>query len=91
MAEVVIMPHKGESVESCVFSEWFVKKGEKVSKGDLLFAYETDKSVFEQEALADGILLETFVEEGDEIPVLEVIAVIGSEGESVDEFRPVKS
>lgn len=86
MAEAVIMPRQGQSVESCIFSEWFVKKGEKVSKGDMLFAYETDKAAFEQEALADGILLATFAEDGDEIPVLDAIAVIGVEGESIDEF-----
>lgn len=88
MAEAVIMPRQGQSVESCIFSEWFVKKGEKVNKGDLLFAYETDKAAFEQEASADGILLAIFAEEGDEIPVLDVIAVIGSEGESIDKFVP---
>ena len=88
MAEAVIMPRQGQSVESCIFSEWFVKKGEKVSKGDMLFAYETDKAAFEQEALADGILLTTFAEEGDEIPVLNAIAVIGNDGESIDEFLP---
>jgi pyruvate dehydrogenase E2 component (dihydrolipoamide acetyltransferase) len=57
MAEAVIMPRQGQSVESCIFSEWFVEKGQKVSKGDLLFAYETDKAAFEQEAPADGILI----------------------------------
>jgi len=88
MAEAVIMPRQGQSVESCIFSEWFVKKGDKVKKGDLLFAYETDKAAFEQEAPADGVLLATFAEEGDEIPVLETIAVIGEEGESIDEFGP---
>ncbi len=88
MAELVIMPRQGQSVESCIFTEWFKKKGEKVSKGDLLFSYETDKAAFEQEAEADGILLETFVDEGDEVPVLQVIGVIGAEGESVEEFRP---
>ncbi len=88
MAEAVIMPRQGQSVESCIFSEWFVNKGEKVIKGDMLFAYETDKAAFEQEALSDGILLATFAEEGDEIPVLEAIAVIGEKGDSIDSFRP---
>ena len=88
MAEAVIMPRQGQSVESCIFSEWFVKKGEKVSRGDMLFAYETDKAAFEQEALSDGILLATFADEGDEIPVLEAIAVIGAVDESIDEFLP---
>lgn len=91
MAEAIIMPRQGQSVETCIFSEWFKKKGDKVSKGDLLFAYETDKAEFEQEATADGILLDTFVQEGDEVPVLQVIGVIGQEGESVDEFRPAEA
>lgn len=88
MAEAIIMPRQGQSVETCIFSEWFKKKGDKVSKGELLFSYETDKAEFEQEALTDGVLLETFVKEGDETPVLQVIGVIGQEGEPVDEFRP---
>ncbi len=91
MAEPVIMPRLGQSVESCIFTEWLKKKGEKVSKGDLLFSYETDKAAFEQEAEVDGVLLETFVSEGDEVPVLQVIAVLGTEGESVDAFRPKES
>lgn len=90
MAEPVIMPRLGQSVESCIFTEWFKKKGEKVRTGDMLFSYETDKAAFEQEAEADGVLLETFVAEGDEVPVLQVIAVIGGEGDSVEEFRPDK-
>lgn len=88
MAVAVMMPRQGQSVESCIFTEWFVKKGDKVSKGDLLFAYETDKAAFEQEALEDGVLLETFVDEGDDVPVLSNIGVIGAEGESTAEFLP---
>jgi pyruvate dehydrogenase E2 component (dihydrolipoamide acetyltransferase) len=91
MAEAVIMPRQGQSVESCIFSEWFIKKGEKVNQGDLLFAYETDKAAFEQEAPADGVLLATLAEEGDEIPVLQTIAVIGEEGESIEEFLSQQS
>lgn len=88
MAEPVIMPRQGQSVESCIFSEWFFKKGEEVKKGDILFAYETDKAAFEHESPADGILLATFAEEGDEIPVLQTVAVIGKEGEEIDAFLP---
>lgn len=88
MAEAIIMPRQGQSVESCIFSEWFVKKGEKVKKGDLLFAYETDKASFEQEAPADGLLLETFASEGDEIPVLETIGIIGEAGEDYSALMP---
>lgn len=88
MATVIIMPKQGQSVESCIITEFYKKKGDKVSKGDLLFAYETDKASFEEEAPEDGILLEVFFAEGDEVPVLTNVCVIGAEGESVEEFRP---
>jgi pyruvate dehydrogenase E2 component (dihydrolipoamide acetyltransferase) len=87
MSQPVIMPKQGQSVETCILTEWFKQKGEQVSKGDLLFSYETDKAAFEEEAKMDGILLERFYEAGDEVPVLSNVAVIGMEGESVDDFR----
>ncbi|MDZ7606299.1 MAG: dihydrolipoamide acetyltransferase family protein [Cyclobacteriaceae bacterium] len=86
MAEAVIMPRQGQSVESCIFSEWYKKPGDKVSKGELLFSYETDKAAFEQDAPADGILLAALAKGGDEIPVLSVIGVIGQAGESIEDF-----
>ncbi len=88
MATPVIMPKQGQSVESCILSVWNKKKGDPVSKGDTLFSYETDKASFEAEAETEGILLETFFTEGDEIPVLTNVAVIGKPGESVEEYRP---
>jgi len=88
MATPVIMPRQGQSVESCIFTEWHINIGEKVNKGDLLFSYETDKAAFEGEATEDGILLAIFAEPGDEIPVLQNIAVIGGEGENIEQFRP---
>jgi len=88
MATVVIMPKQGQSVESCIITEWNKKKGDQVTKGELLFAYETDKASFEEEATVDGILLDVFYESGDEVPVLTNICVIGAAGESTDAFRP---
>lgn len=88
MAVAVIMPKQGQSVESCILTEWYKGAGDQVSTGDLLFAYETDKASFEEEAKADGILLARFYEEGAEVPVLINVAVIGTKGESVEEFRP---
>ncbi len=88
MATVVIMPRQGQSVESCIFTEWFKQVGDKIKKGDMLFAYETDKASFEEEAAEDGVLLGVFCEEGDEVPVLQNIAVIGQPGESITEFQP---
>jgi pyruvate dehydrogenase E2 component (dihydrolipoamide acetyltransferase) len=87
MAEAVFMPRLGQSVESCIITRWEKKKGDIVEEGDVLFCYETDKASFDEIAKVSGILLEFFYEEGDEVPVLANVAVIGKAGESVDAFR----
>ena len=81
MAVVVIMPKQGQSVESCIVTEIKKKKGDTVKKGDILFSYETDKASFEEESPVDGVVLECFYKEGDEVPVLENMMIIGQPGE----------
>ena len=83
MAVVVIMPKQGQSVESCIITELKKKKGDTVQKGDILFSYETDKASFEEEAPSEGVVLECFYGEGDEVPVLENMMVIGQPGEDI--------
>ncbi len=80
MAIVVIMPKQGQSVESCIIGS-ILKKGDEVKKGDILFSYETDKASFEEESPIDGTVLEVFYNEGDEVPVLNNMMVIGESGE----------
>ncbi len=87
MAVPVIMPRQGQSVETCILTRWLKNKGETVKTGDLLFSYETDKAAFEAEAPADGILLDIFFQEGDEVPVLTNVAVIGKNGDDVASFH----
>ncbi|MBQ8533784.1 MAG: 2-oxo acid dehydrogenase subunit E2 [Clostridia bacterium] len=88
MATPVMMPKVGISVESCILTEWHKKKGDAVKAGEVLFSYETDKSTADEEAPVDGIVLELFAEEGDDIPCMTNVCVIGNEGESVAEFAP---
>ncbi|KAF0238299.1 MAG: hypothetical protein FD181_1110 [Prolixibacteraceae bacterium] len=88
MAVPVLMPRQGQSVETCILGQWYKSVGDEVSVGDILFSYETDKASFEEEAKEDGVLLATFFNEGDEVPVLVNVAVIGAKGESVEEFKP---
>ena len=86
MAEIVIMPKQGQSVESCILTELKKSVGDKVSVGDILFAYETDKASFEEESKVEGTVLAVLFNEGDEIPVLSNVMVIGAEGENIDEY-----
>lgn len=88
MAVPVIMPRQGQSVETCIISKWHKAKGDPVRPGDLLFSYETDKAAFDEEAKAEGVLLEIFFQEGEEVPVLSNVAVIGQIGEDPAPFHP---
>ena len=88
MANVVIMPKQGQSVESCIVTEFKKKVGDKVAVGDVLFSYETDKASFEEESKVEGTVLACFFNDNDEIPVLTNVMVIGNEGESFAEFAP---
>lgn len=80
MSVLVIMPKQGQSVESCIIGS-IKEKGDVVKKGDILFSYETDKASFEEESLVDGTVLECFYNEGDEVPVLSNVMIIGAVGE----------
>lgn len=88
MATAVIMPKQGQSVETCIITKWFKKKGESISVGDILFSYETDKASFDLESPAEGILLDVFFDDGAEVPVLVNVAAIGNAGETADTLRP---
>jgi len=88
MATVVIMPRQGNSVESCLITAWKKEKGEVVAAGEVICEIETDKATMEVEAPASGTVLDLFFGEGEEVPVLTNIAVIGEPGEDVAAFRP---
>lgn len=88
MAIAVIMPRQGQSVESCIISKWHKKKGDTVQAGDFLFSYETDKASFEEASKVDGTLLDMYFEEGDDVPCLVNVCVIGNPGEDTAEFNP---
>lgn len=88
MANAVIMPRQGQSVESCIITEWKKNVGDTVKKGDILFSYETDKSSFDEAAEVEGTLLKIFAEAGDEVPCLDTVCIIGAEGEDISSLIP---
>lgn len=83
------MPKLGNSVESAILLCWHVAVGDEVSAGDLLCEIETDKATLEIESTAGGVLLAQLRAEGEDVPVLSEIALVGSADESIGEFIPV--
>lgn len=88
MATPVIMPRQGQSVESCIIGQWHKQKGDTVAVGDTLFTYETDKATFDEAAAVAGTILEVFFKEGDDVPCLLNVCVIGEPGEDISAFVP---
>ena len=88
MATVVIMPRQGQSVESCIITAFNKQVGDTVEKGEILFSYETDKSSFDEPAPEAGKILAIFREEGEDVPCLENVLVIGQDGEDFSQFVP---
>lgn len=82
----IIMPRQGQSVESCIITKWHKKVGDQVAPGEILFSYETDKAAFDEEAKDAGVLLAILRGEGDDVPCLENVAVIGEAGEDPSAF-----
>jgi len=88
MATPVIMPRQGQSVESCILTEWKVAPGDQVEEGSVLAVIETDKASFDLESPVAGTVLDLFWEADDDVPVLANVTVIGDEGEDASGFKP---
>lgn len=78
MVQDIVIPEVGESVREAVLAEWFVKPGERVTKGTVLFVLETDKVTLEVPAEADGIV-EILVPAGQTVSVGAVVGRIQTE------------
>jgi len=85
VADEVRLPRLGQGMESGTIVKWLKSEGDRVEKGDPLFEVDTDKATQEVEAEASGVLLRIAVAEG-EVPVGDVVALIGQEGEALPEI-----
>ena len=79
MEKNVKMPKLSEDMKKGILAAWMKEPGDTIKKGDILFEVETEKVVSEVESLEDGVLEKAFFEEGDEVPVDEIVAVIRAE------------
>jgi pyruvate dehydrogenase E2 component (dihydrolipoamide acetyltransferase) len=59
-------------------TRWLKRVGDEVKRGDVLAEVETDKANMEVEAYDAGILEQVVVQEGETVPIGQVIAIIGS-------------
>src|SRR5215207_563797 len=82
MASDVTMPRLSDSMEEGTVLKWLVDEGGEVKRGEPLVEIETDKANMTYDADSDGVLVEIVAQEGDTLPIGEVIARIGEAGEA---------
>jgi len=80
MATEVKVPALGESITSGILSAWHVQSGQYVEPGQPIYDLETDKITSEGTAESAGTI-ELKVEEGDEVEIGAVVAVIDESAE----------
>lgn len=81
MATVMVMPALGNSVESCLIVSWSVKEGDTIAENGILCEVETDKAATEVPSTASGTVLKLLWAEGDDVPVMQPLLVVGEPGE----------
>ena len=81
MAIEVFMPRMSDTMEEGKILKWLKKVGDQVELGDIIAEVETDKADMEMEALDAGFLTEIRAQEGESVPVGDVIALLGDEAE----------
>lgn len=85
MAQIIVMPALGNTVESCLISTWLVSVGDAIDANTVLCEIETDKSTMDVPAGASGTVLALLAAEGDEVPVKSPIVVVGAAGDDVEQ------
>lgn len=79
----VRMPQLGQSVEEASIVQWLKKEGDTVRAGEPLCSVQTDKAEIEVESPASGTLRRILAGTDVAIPVLSVIALIGTPDEAL--------
>lgn len=92
MTKTIIMPKYGLQQDNGTVVEWRVKEGDHVNKGDILLDLETDKALFEYESPESGYVRKLVAQNGEEVPVLSVIAIITDEAdEAIEDLVPTST
>ncbi len=84
MAVELRMLQMDQTMTKGKIGKWLVNEGDTVTEGQPLLEIETDKVVHEQESPADGVIAQLCAEEGSDVPVNALLAIIAAPGEEVE-------
>jgi 2-oxoglutarate dehydrogenase E2 component (dihydrolipoamide succinyltransferase) len=84
MATKVLVPRLGEGVDEVTVTKWLKQVGDSIKELEPLLEVNTDKVDTEIPAPASGMVLQIVAQEGQAAKVGELLAIIGTAGEKVD-------
>jgi len=87
MSTIVRIPKLYENMDEGTITEWHVRAGDRVKRGDVLAELVTDKTAAELEAPEDGVVLAVYAPEKSTLPVGYAVAAVGSDGESAPDVE----
>jgi len=85
-AKEIKIPIPDQTTEEVRIVKWRKAEGEAITKDEIVLEVETDKSVIEVEAIADGVLLKQLFTVDDMVPVGKVVGFIGAPGTKIDDI-----
>ncbi|HEY0396461.1 MAG TPA: 2-oxo acid dehydrogenase subunit E2 [Candidatus Elarobacter sp.] len=80
----VEFPKLADTLVDGTVSAWYKRPGDRVKRGEPLFAVETDKVNTDVESPCDGVLAEIVVAEGERAEVGQVLARFANEGSAIE-------
>ncbi len=90
MAIELKVPNLGMDMEEADIVRWLVREGDEVEKGDPILEIDTDKTSYEIESPAGGVIRNLRGEEGETVPVGATLAYIAAPGEEIPEHSEVR-
>ncbi|MDP6108372.1 MAG: biotin/lipoyl-containing protein, partial [Candidatus Brocadiia bacterium] len=85
MLKDILLPQLGQTMEEGTVERWHKAEGDRIERGDALYELTTDKATLEVEAFVAGVLLKILAGEGQTVPVNDLVAIVGEEGDELPE------
>jgi glutaconyl-CoA/methylmalonyl-CoA decarboxylase subunit gamma len=87
MADIIMMPKWGLTMEEGTIAEWMVGEGETVKQGDVLCVVETEKTCVELPSPYAGIVARVLVDDGEVVEVGAPILIIAASEQEAEQIR----
>jgi len=82
MSTPILMPALSPTMTECNLARWLKAEGDAIEAGEPIAKIETDKAMFELEAVEDGVLGKIMVPDGTEgVAVNQILGMLLAEGE----------